>query len=134
MTDREWMRQALALAALGEGSTSPNPRVGCVVVRDGRAVGTGFHRACGEPHQAELRGELRRHGARAHKAIADARMLVDNLSQDSRLVLDRARAGRELGNARRLGVRGDAARHDEIVEITATERRLRCAEPELFEA
>jgi len=58
------MRQALALAALSEGRTSPNPRVGCVVVRDGRAVGTGFHRACGEPH-AETRaldaaGELAR--------------------------------------------------------------------------
>lgn len=52
--DRHWMEQALALAALGEGSTSPNPRVGCVIVADGRAVGSGFHRASGEPH-AEVR-------------------------------------------------------------------------------
>lgn len=52
--DRHWMEQALALAALGEGSTSPNPRVGCVIVADDRAVGTGFHRASGEPH-AEVR-------------------------------------------------------------------------------
>jgi diaminohydroxyphosphoribosylaminopyrimidine deaminase/5-amino-6-(5-phosphoribosylamino)uracil reductase len=44
------MEQAHALAALGEGSTSPNPRVGCVLVRDGRAVGTGFHMASGKPH------------------------------------------------------------------------------------
>ena len=36
---RTWMEQALALAALGEGATSPNPRVGCVLVKSGRAVG-----------------------------------------------------------------------------------------------
>ena len=48
--DREWMQQAHALAALSEGSTSPNPRVGCVIVRDGQAVGTGFHLAPGKPH------------------------------------------------------------------------------------
>ncbi len=48
--DRRHMEQALALAALGEGSTSPNPRVGCLLVRDGIAVGRGFHRAAGEPH------------------------------------------------------------------------------------
>ncbi len=48
--DRRFMEQALALAALGEGATSPNPRVGCLVVRDGAVVGRGFHRAAGEPH------------------------------------------------------------------------------------
>jgi diaminohydroxyphosphoribosylaminopyrimidine deaminase/5-amino-6-(5-phosphoribosylamino)uracil reductase len=44
------MEQAMALAALGEGATSPNPRVGCLLVRDGVTVGRGFHRAAGEPH------------------------------------------------------------------------------------
>ncbi len=45
------MGQALALGALAEGRTSPNPRVGCLVVRDdGRVVGRGFHRAHGLPH------------------------------------------------------------------------------------
>jgi diaminohydroxyphosphoribosylaminopyrimidine deaminase/5-amino-6-(5-phosphoribosylamino)uracil reductase len=48
--DRRFMEQALALAALGEGTTSPNPRVGCLLVREGRVVGRGFHRAPGEPH------------------------------------------------------------------------------------
>ena len=48
------MEQALALAALGEGSASPNPRVGCVLVNDGRLVGRGFHRAPGEPHAEAL--------------------------------------------------------------------------------
>ena len=39
-----WMRRALALAALAEGCTSPNPLVGAVVLnREGRLVGEGFH-------------------------------------------------------------------------------------------
>ena len=48
--EREWMAQALALGALGAGGTSPNPRVGCVLVKDGQVVGRGYHRAPGEPH------------------------------------------------------------------------------------
>jgi len=48
--DRRWMAQALALGALAEGTTSPNPRVGCLLVRDDRVVGRGCHRAPGEPH------------------------------------------------------------------------------------
>jgi diaminohydroxyphosphoribosylaminopyrimidine deaminase/5-amino-6-(5-phosphoribosylamino)uracil reductase len=48
--DRYWMEQALALAALGEGTTSPNPRVGCVVVKEGEVIGRGFHQAPGLPH------------------------------------------------------------------------------------
>ena len=52
--DREFLAQALALAALGEGGTSPNPMVGAVLVRDGRLVGWGYHEAPGKPH-AETR-------------------------------------------------------------------------------
>jgi len=48
--DQRWMEQALALATLASGSTRPNPRVGCVLVQDGRAVGRGLHRVCGGPH------------------------------------------------------------------------------------
>ena len=50
MTDAWCMEQALALAALGEGTTAPNPRVGCLLVRDGAVVGRGWHRAAGLPH------------------------------------------------------------------------------------
>ena len=50
MTDAWCMEQALALAALGEGTTAPNPRVGCLLVRDGEVVGRGWHRAAGLPH------------------------------------------------------------------------------------
>ncbi|HXV74917.1 MAG TPA: bifunctional diaminohydroxyphosphoribosylaminopyrimidine deaminase/5-amino-6-(5-phosphoribosylamino)uracil reductase RibD [Candidatus Polarisedimenticolaceae bacterium] len=48
--ERDWMAQALALAALADGQTSPNPLVGCVLVKQDRVVGRGFHRAPGEPH------------------------------------------------------------------------------------
>lgn len=44
------MRMALSLALNGTGSVSPNPRVGCVIVRDSKILGTGWHKCCGEPH------------------------------------------------------------------------------------
>jgi len=52
--DRRWMRQALALAVRAPGSTTPNPRVGCILVRDGVAVGTGMHRGAGQGHAEAL--------------------------------------------------------------------------------
>lgn len=44
------MARALELAALGLFTATPNPRVGCVLVRDGVVVGEGWHRKAGEPH------------------------------------------------------------------------------------
>jgi diaminohydroxyphosphoribosylaminopyrimidine deaminase/5-amino-6-(5-phosphoribosylamino)uracil reductase len=44
------MRRALELAARGRGAVEPNPMVGCVVARDGRAIGEGFHERFGGPH------------------------------------------------------------------------------------
>lgn len=45
------MRRAISLSALGLGSASPNPPVGCVILdRDGRPVGEGFHKRKGESH------------------------------------------------------------------------------------
>ncbi len=44
------MTRALELARRAEGRTRPNPLVGCVVVRDGRVVGEGFHAQAGGPH------------------------------------------------------------------------------------
>jgi len=52
--DLVYMRRALALARRGEGETNPNPMVGCVVVRDGRIVGEGFHARAGGPHAERL--------------------------------------------------------------------------------
>ena len=58
------MARALALAALADGRTSPNPLVGCVVLdADGQLVGDGYHRQAGEPH-AEVMA-LRRAGDRS---------------------------------------------------------------------
>ena len=44
------MRRALELAAQGRYSTSPNPMVGCVIVRDDQIIAEGFHRRAGEAH------------------------------------------------------------------------------------
>jgi diaminohydroxyphosphoribosylaminopyrimidine deaminase/5-amino-6-(5-phosphoribosylamino)uracil reductase len=48
--DRRFMRRALELAGQGLYSTSPNPAVGCVLVRWGQAVGEGFHARAGGAH------------------------------------------------------------------------------------
>ncbi len=48
--DPAFMRMALRLARKGVGRTSPNPAVGAVLVRGGRVVGAGYHRAVGLPH------------------------------------------------------------------------------------
>lgn len=57
------MTLALRLAAKGQGTTSPNPMVGALVVRQGRIIGRGFHLRPGTPH-AEIHA-LRQAGARA---------------------------------------------------------------------
>lgn len=48
--DEKYMRIAIGLAKRAEGMTSPNPIVGAVVVKDGRIVGKGYHRAAGLSH------------------------------------------------------------------------------------
>ena len=49
-SDYAYMSQALQLAEKGLYSTSPNPRVGCVIVRDGSVVGSGWHERAGQAH------------------------------------------------------------------------------------
>ncbi|MGC2458745.1 MAG: bifunctional diaminohydroxyphosphoribosylaminopyrimidine deaminase/5-amino-6-(5-phosphoribosylamino)uracil reductase RibD [Gallionellaceae bacterium] len=61
--DSQWMARALQLAERGLYTTSPNPRVGCVLVRDGNIVGEGWHERAGDPH-AEV------HALRAADAAA----------------------------------------------------------------
>ncbi|MFF2654427.1 bifunctional diaminohydroxyphosphoribosylaminopyrimidine deaminase/5-amino-6-(5-phosphoribosylamino)uracil reductase RibD [Streptomyces sp. NPDC058045] len=63
------MRRAVALAARGLGSTSPNPVVGCVILNaEGRTAGEGLHRRAGGPH-AEV-DALRAAGERARGGTA----------------------------------------------------------------
>lgn len=66
--DHTFMAQALRLAARGLYTTTPNPRVGCVLVKGGTVVGEGWHRKAGEPH-AEIHA-LRAAGERARGATA----------------------------------------------------------------
>ncbi|MDO8466304.1 MAG: bifunctional diaminohydroxyphosphoribosylaminopyrimidine deaminase/5-amino-6-(5-phosphoribosylamino)uracil reductase RibD [Gallionella sp.] len=66
--DSLWMAQALQLAERGLYTTSPNPRVGCVLVREGNIIGKGWHERAGEPH-AEVHA-LQAAGEAAHGATA----------------------------------------------------------------
>ena len=66
--DHQYMARALQLARRGLYTTDPNPRVGCVLVRDGAVVGEGVHVRAGTPH-AE-RHALAQAGERARGATA----------------------------------------------------------------
>src|SRR5690606_38527780 len=49
--DEQWMQRACELALLGLNSTTPNPRVGCVLVnKQGELVAEGYHRRAGDVH------------------------------------------------------------------------------------
>lgn len=62
------MAQALRLAQKGLWSTDPNPRVGCVLARNDKVVGQGWHERAGEPHAEVI--ALRDAGERARSATA----------------------------------------------------------------
>lgn len=48
--DAAFMREAINLAAKGLGTVSPNPPVGCVIVKNNRVIGRGYHQKFGEAH------------------------------------------------------------------------------------
>ncbi|WP_415911769.1 bifunctional diaminohydroxyphosphoribosylaminopyrimidine deaminase/5-amino-6-(5-phosphoribosylamino)uracil reductase RibD [Neptuniibacter sp. QD37_11] len=68
VSDREYMARAIQLAKEGLYTTQPNPRVGCVLVKQGSIVGEGFHYRAGEGH-AEVNA-LRVAGEEAKGATA----------------------------------------------------------------
>ena len=66
--DTRWMRLALKIAARGRTRVFPNPMAGCVIVKDGRLIASGWHRGYGLPHaEAEA---LKIAGSRARGATA----------------------------------------------------------------
>ena len=64
----KFMARALELAERGLYTTTPNPRVGCVIVRDGAVIGEGWHERAGGPHAEVV--ALQAAGERAHGATA----------------------------------------------------------------
>lgn len=69
--DEYYMSRALSLAWRGLDMTCPNPRVGCVLVKDGRVIGEGYHARCGGDH-AEIAAlaDVARRGENARGAAA----------------------------------------------------------------
>ncbi len=64
--DTKYMKRALTLARKGIGKTSPNPAVGCVIVKDGKIIGEGWHKQAGGPHAEVI--ALEKAGAAARGA------------------------------------------------------------------
>lgn len=72
--DYRYMARALTLARRGLYGTDPNPRVGCVLVRDGAIVGEGWHERAGEPHAEAI--ALEEAGKKARGAMTDRKSVV----------------------------------------------------------
>jgi len=72
LTDEQIMQRVLELAALGVNTTQPNPKVGCVLVNEGKIVGEGYHHSAGQLHAErnalEQAGDLAR-GATAYVSL-----------------------------------------------------------------
>ena len=68
LADHKFMQRAISLAKRGHFTTSPNPRVGCVIVRNEEVVGEGFHQKAGQGH-AEVHA-LKQAGIKAKGATA----------------------------------------------------------------
>ena len=62
------MQRALELACLGRYTTDPNPSVGCVIVKEGRIVGEGWHQYTGQDHAEVI--ALKAAGDKANNATA----------------------------------------------------------------
>lgn len=80
--DHAFMARALQLAARGLFTTTPNPRVGCVLVRDGAIIGAGWHEKAGAPH-AEINA-LREVGAGGTAQNATAYVTLEPCSHHGR--------------------------------------------------
>ena len=135
--DERFLRRALALARRGLGAVEPNPLVGCVLVRDGRIIGEGWHRRFGGPHaevDALRRATAPTRGATAYVALepcchhgktppcTDA-LLAAGIARVVAPLRDPnpAVAGRGFAELRRAGVRIDVGLlADEAAALNAT--------------
>lgn len=83
--DRHWMQLAVSEAEKGVGLTSPNPAVGAVIVKDGRALGSGWHRAAGKPHaEREALADAVENGHRGALAGATIYVTLEPCSTEGR--------------------------------------------------
>src|SRR5690554_7666623 len=146
MSDTLYMARALQLAEQGLYSTHPNPRVGCVLVRDGHIVGEGWHQQAGtahaEVHALTAAGEAARgatayvtlepcshHGRTPPCAEALARSGVARVvvaMQDPNPQV----AGRGIAYLRQQGIQVDVM----TGELTAAARSLNCGFVKRMEA
>jgi diaminohydroxyphosphoribosylaminopyrimidine deaminase/5-amino-6-(5-phosphoribosylamino)uracil reductase len=119
LEDHKYMARALRLAARAMNTTTPNPRVGCVLVRDGRVVGDGWHERAGEPHAEVHALRAARRSGTWRDGLRDARTLQPFRPHAAmRRCADRGR--------RRAGRRRDDGDPDERVAGRGFER-LRAA-------
>lgn len=81
--DHRFMARALQLAAQGLYTTEPNPRVGCVLVKDGAIVGEGFHARAGEGH-AEVNALAMAAGATGQAQGATAYVTLEPCSHQGK--------------------------------------------------
>ena len=140
-SDRALMMRALALAERGLFTTTPNPRVGCVIVRDGVVIGEGFHERAGGPHaevaalaDARARGhdpagatlyvtlEPCNHTGRtppctAALIAAGIRRVVAAMADPNPLAAHGADSLRAAGIATEIGLCGDDARELNILSL-----------------
>jgi diaminohydroxyphosphoribosylaminopyrimidine deaminase/5-amino-6-(5-phosphoribosylamino)uracil reductase len=78
MTDELFMQRCLELAENGRSSVSPNPMVGCVIVKDGRVIGEGFHAKIGQAHAEvnAVQDVFQKYGDEAKAQLKDATVYV----------------------------------------------------------
>src|SRR5687768_16029257 len=78
MTDELFMQRCLELAENGRSSVSPNPMVGCVIVKNGKIIGEGFHAKIGQAHAEvnAVQDVFQHYGEQAVSQLKDATVYV----------------------------------------------------------
>jgi len=79
MTAEHYMQRCFALALKGMGAVSPNPMVGCVIVREEQIIGEGYHQQFGQAHAEvnAIRDVFEKHGDKASDLLKEATVYVN---------------------------------------------------------